>query len=78
MSEQSERPPKERRPRRRVQRRSTAENYDRSADRPSGSFFGESSSVDGDRQVILDDDAPVENLSREQEWQEERPPHYGG
>lgn len=78
MNEQSDRRTQERRPRRRVQRRSAAENYDRSADRPPSDFFTGSSSADGDRQVILDDDAPVENLSREQEWQEERPPHYGG
>ncbi|MCF4006765.1 hypothetical protein L1O03_06170 [Corynebacterium uropygiale] len=81
MSEQDEDQPKDqpqRRQRRRAQRRSSASDYDRSADRPTRAFHSEGGAADEGRQVFLEDEDPSDGLSREEQWREERPPHYGG
>lgn len=64
-----------RRPRRRVERRSPAENIDRSADLPDPRFT-ESSGGDEERTVLLDPEAE-EELRNEDFWREQRPPHHG-
>lgn len=63
-----------RRPRRRVDRPSPAENIDRSVDFPDGRF--NIPGGDEERTVLLDPDAE-EELQAEEFWKEQQPPHHG-
>lgn len=64
-----------RRPRRRVERPSPAENIDRGADLPDTRFTAPAGG-DEERTVLLDPEAE-EELRAEDFWREQRPPHHG-